>query len=203
MSLSPSVSIRRLTDAQIPAASALLGRGMRDNPTHVQAFGNRPERRERALSTMFAPFMRRQAVNGMVLGAFIGEELVGVAGLSLPGQCQPALFDKLRVLPGLLTFIGPRGLWRVYRWTRVWARQDARAPRHVHLGPMAVAPERQGQGIGSALFQRLCDELSERGLAGYLETDLAANVRLYQRFGFTTLAEQPVIGVHHWFMCRR
>ncbi|WP_311956165.1 GNAT family N-acetyltransferase [Halomonas garicola] len=203
MSQSNAVSIRRLAVAEIPAASALLGRGMRDNPTHIRAFGSQPARRERALSAMFAPFMRRQAVNGVVLGAFTEDELVGVAGLSLPGRCQPALADKLRALPALFSASGPGGLWRVYRWTRVWAQQDAQMPRHAHLGPMAVAPKRQGQGIGSALFQRLCDELSERQLVGYLETDLTANVRLYQRFGFTTVAEQPVIGVNHWFMQRR
>ncbi|WNK20347.1 GNAT family N-acetyltransferase [Halomonas piscis] len=175
---------------------------MRDNPTHIQAFGNDPETRRRALGAMFAPFMRRQATSGLVLGAFIEGELVGVAGLSLPGRCQPALVDKLRALPALFSASGPRGMWRVYRWTRVWAQQDAQMPRHAHLGPMAVAPQQQGQGIGSALFQRLCDELSERQLVGYLETDLTANVRLYERFGFTTVAEQPVIGVKHWFMQR-
>lgn len=197
-----SFSIRCLAVAQIPAASALLGRGMRDNPTHIQAFGSQPERRERALSAMFAPFMRRQAVSGVVLGAFTEDELVGVAGLSLPGRCQPALADKLRALPALFVAGGPRGLWRVYRWTRAWQKQDAKMSLHGHLGPLAVAPQQQGQGIGSALFQRLCDELSERQLVGYLETDLTANVRLYERFGFTTVAEQPVIGVKHWFMQR-
>lgn len=75
-------------------------------------------------------------------------------------------------------------------------------PCHGHLGPLAVTPERQGQGIGSALLYCLCDELYERELTGYLETDLAANVRLYQRFGFTTVAEQTVIGARQWFMKR-
>lgn len=199
-------SIRRLAVAEIPAASALLGLGMRDNPTHVCAFGDSPERRRRALVALFTPFMRHQAVDGVVFGAFMGEELVGVAGLSLPGRCQPAFMDKLRVLPALFCLCGSVGLWHVlwnlYRWTRVWKKQDAQMPRHGHLGPLAVSPERQGQGIGSALLQRLCDELDQRQLVGYLETDLAANVRLYQRFGFTAAAEQTVIGARQWFMKR-
>lgn len=202
MSQTQPVSIRRLAAAEMPAASALLGRGMRDNPTHVRAFGDNPERRHCALAAMFAPFMRRQAVNGVVFGAFIEDELVGVAGLSLPGRCQPALMDKLRALPALLVAGGPRGLWRVYCWTRIWKRRDAHMSRHGHLGPLAVVPQWQGRGIGSALMQCLCDELNKRQLAGYLETDLAANVRLYQRFGFSTVAEQPVVGVNHWFMWR-
>lgn len=197
-----ALRLRRLTAADIPAASELLGLGMRDNPTHVQAFGDDPERRRCALTAMFAPFMHRQAVNGVVLGAFVDGELVGVAGLSLPGCCQPALADKLRALPGLFAASGPRGLWRVYCWTRIWKKRDAQIPRHGHLGPLAVAPKHQGQGIGSALMQRLCDELSARRLVGYLETDLAANVRLYRRFGFFTLTEQRVVGTRHYFMQR-
>lgn len=202
MSPLPPISIRRLVAAEIPAASALLGLGMRDNPTHIQAFGNDPEKRRRALGAMFTPFMRRQATSGLVLGAFIEDELVGVAGLSLPGRCQPALVDKLRALPALFVACGPRGLWRVYRWTRIWKRRDAHMSRHGHLGPLAVVPQWQGRGIGSALMHCLCDELNKRQLAGYLETDLAANVRLYRRFGFSTVAEQPVVGVNHWFMWR-
>ncbi|GAA3903697.1 GNAT family N-acetyltransferase [Halomonas cibimaris] len=195
--------LRCLHAADVAAAAELLGRGMRDNPTHVQVFGEYPERRRRALAAMFAPFMRRQVQSGLAFGAFIGDELAGVAGLSLPGRCQPALADKLRALPALLAATGPRSLWRVYCWTRVWKQRDAQMPRHGHLGPLAVAPERQGQGIGSALFERLCDELGKRGLTGYLETDLAANVRLYERFGFSVVARRPVVGTEHWFMLQR
>lgn len=203
MSHSKPISICRLSVAEIPAASALLGRGMRDNPTHVRAFGNSPERRRRALAALFTPFMRRQAVNGIVLGAFIEDELVGVAGLSLPGQCQPALADKIRTLPALLMASSPLSLWRVYRWTRLWARRDANTPPHYHLGPLAIEPHWQGRGIGSALLERLCDQLDQHRALGYLETDRQDNVRLYERFGFTSVATEPVLGTTHWFMQRR
>lgn len=202
----PRYRLRRLSVSEMPAASALLGQGMRDNPTHVRAFGDNPERRRQALVAMFAPFMRRQAASGVVFGAFIGEELVGVAGMSLPGRCQPALKDKLCTLPALFLICGPVGLWHVlwnlYRWTRIWKQRDAHMPRHSHLGPLAIEPKWQGQGIGSALLKRLCDQLDQHQALGYLETDLAANVRLYQRFGFTTVAEQTAIGARQWFMRR-
>lgn len=35
-----------------------------------------------------------------------------------------------------------------------------------HVGPISVAPERQGEGIGSLLMQRALDELREMGAAG-------------------------------------
>jgi GNAT superfamily N-acetyltransferase len=151
---------------------------------------------------MFTPFIRRQTEEGVVFGAFIQGALVGVAGLSITGHCQPTLIDKIRTLPALLMASGPLSLWRVYRWTRVWARRDASTPPHWHLGPLAVEPQWQGQGIGSALLKRLCDQLDQHQALGYLETDRQKNVRLYERFGFTTVATEPVLGVMHWFMQR-
>jgi len=36
----------------------------------------------------------------------------------------------------------------------------------------------------------------------YLETDKSENVRFYERFGFTVVAEVNVLGVRNWFMSR-
>jgi hypothetical protein len=40
------------------------------------------------------------------------------------------------------------------------------------------------------------------GAVAYLETDRHANVRFYQKFGFTVVAEADVMGVPNWFMSR-
>lgn len=196
-----TVEIRPLTTAEAQSAAGLLGRGMRDNPTHIKAFGTDPGRRERTLRRIFTPFLERQLSDGRVLGAFADQRLVGVAALAAPGGCQPTLTDKRRALPALLAN-GPTSALRLLAWTRVWARRDADVPSHWHLGPLAVAPAWQGQGIGSRLLGRLCDHLDRQRGLGYLETDLPENVRLYRRFGFETLASEPVIGVTHWFMQR-
>ncbi|TDB01423.1 GNAT family N-acetyltransferase [Halomonas marinisediminis] len=196
------LEIRALTRAEARTAAGLLGRGMRDNPTHIRAFGADPVRRERTLRRIFVPFLQRQLGEGRVLGAFAGQRLVGVAALAAPGGCQPTLADRGRALPALLAN-GPASALRMRAWVRVWARRDAGMPRHWHLGPLAVAPEWQGQGVGSRLLSRLCDYLDRQRDLGYLETDLPENVRLYRRFGFETLASEPVIGVTHWFMQRQ
>src|SRR5690554_2687629 len=62
------VEIRPLATPDVSLAAGLLGRGMRDNPTHVQAFGADPARRERTLRRIFTPFLERQLNNGRVLG---------------------------------------------------------------------------------------------------------------------------------------
>lgn len=206
-----SIDIRALSRAQAGAAAGLLGRGMRDNPTHIQAFGSDPARRERTLMLMFTPFLRQQMRTGVALGAFFtsstaapdaSPSLAGVASVSAPGRCQPSLTSKLLALPAFLHGGGPQAALRMRAWVRVWAQRDKQAPMHWHLGPLAVLPQHQGRGIGSALLQRLCDHLDRHQALGYLETDRVENVTLYQRFGFSTVATQDVIGTPHWFMQR-
>ncbi|MGO2132701.1 MAG: GNAT family N-acetyltransferase [Halomonas sp.] len=206
------MTIRVLAEPHAADAAALLGLGMRDNPTHLSAFGNDPVRRERTLTKMFTPFLRQQMRTGLVLGAFSAlhtatpgseaAQLVGVAGLSAPGHCQPDLKSKLQALPAFVHFGGVSASRQLLSWVRAWSRRDAAAPAHWHLGPLAVAPQHQGCGVGSALLQQLCDHLDQQQALGYLETDKSENVTLYQRFGFTTLATETVIGTTHWFMSR-
>ena len=73
----------------------------------------------------------------------------------------------------------------------------------MHLGPIGVIPEVQGQHIGSRLMTRYCEALAATGEIGYLETDRLENVAFYRRFGFETMQEVPVIGVTNYFMSRR
>ena len=47
------IEIRELTPAETDRGARVLGRGMRDNPLHVQAFGSDPRRREETLTRMF------------------------------------------------------------------------------------------------------------------------------------------------------
>ena len=93
--------------------------------------------------------------------------------------------------PGLVAVFGP-------------PEQKALRPRepHWHLGPIAVLPERQGQGIGTRLLRRFCEEVDRAGDGAYLETDKPENVRLYQRFSFTVTARQTLFGVVTWIMWR-
>jgi putative acetyltransferase len=55
------------------------------------------------------------------------------------------------------------------------------------LGPISVAPARQGQGIGSRLIERALDALREKNAAGCV---LLGDPLYYQRFGF---APEPAL----------
>ena len=60
---------------------------------------------------------------------------------------------------------------------------------HFYLWLMAVAPERQGAGIGGALLTAVLDICDERQTLAYLEATRSENRRLYERYGFEATGE--------------
>ncbi|MFJ8993778.1 GNAT family N-acetyltransferase [Streptomyces sp. NPDC102279] len=55
---------------------------------------------------------------------------------------------------------------------------------HAYLWMIAVSPERQGEGLGSALMEPALDRCDREGLAAYLEASNARSRDLYERLGF-------------------
>lgn len=197
----PPIDIRPLTANAIAPAARLLAGSMRDNPLHRSVFGGDEARLEPLLAGSFNRLLRRQTRHGLVLGAYDCGLLVGVAAMVAPGHCQLHLQDKLGMLRLLARAGALRRLPRIQRWLGAWKRHDP-AFDHWHLGPAAVDRSRQGQGIGTRLMAEVCAQLDRRQGIGYLETDKAANVRLYRRGAFEVVARQSVLGVDNWFMLR-
>jgi GNAT superfamily N-acetyltransferase len=192
----------QLQRSELEEAARLLGRGMCDNPANIRAFGiPDAERRSQALVRFFGPVLRGLYERGLIWGAFRDGTLVGVCGMARPGLCQPSALEKLRVVPSV-AFGNPVGTpLRVLRWVGEWARRDPSEP-HWHLGPVAVDSHLHGQGIGGAMLAQFCGRMDNCAAPSYLETDKIENVRFYQKFGFTVVAEARVLGVRNWFMSR-
>jgi GNAT superfamily N-acetyltransferase len=195
------ILVRNLEPADLPSAVGVVARGMRDNPLHVAALGADPHVRGQRLIRMFTVALPLIFAKGVILGAFDGETLVGIAGMIGPGHCQPTLAEKLAVMPRLVPAVGSGAFARVGRWMRTWAQHDLREP-HSHLGPVAVDAHRQGTGIGTLLMKEYCVRLDRAHVAGYLETDKPSNVTFYERFGFETIGSTPVLNTPNWFMKR-
>ena len=196
-----NLEIRELSDAETLTAARVLGRGMRDNPIHIQVFGPNADRRERALSLMFAPVLRQQVRKGIVLGALTSGEVVGLTGMVPPGCCQLTIPEKIVILPALFRGSGLKSTLRVLEWTADWSRNDSKST-YWHLGPVAIDRNLQGQGIGSALLNAFCQRIDNHKSAAYLETDKEENVTFYERFGFEVVDQHPVLGIKNWFMFR-
>ncbi len=193
--------MRELRANELPAAVRVLARGMRDNPVNVQAMGGDQDTRLRRLHGMLAaalPMIMRKAA---LLGAFGHDELVGVLGLLPPGMCRSTLGEKVGMIPSMVLAMGLGALLRTAQWQGEWQKRDPAEP-HWHLGPVAVDPSLRGRGIGSAMMAAYCTRLDAVRAVGYLETDKPGNLRFYERFGFQTIAEAPVLGTLNWFMRR-
>lgn len=195
------LEIGALDASEIEEVVDVTARGMRDNPLHVAAFGDDPEKRRRSFrSLMSAAFSTRDFSHTLVARREDGV-IVGVCGMMPPGGCKPGIGQQLRLLPAMLR-LGPRTMMRMVRWLGAWQKHDPEE-RHWHLGPLAVDAHLQGQGVGSRMMGVFCAQMDAAHEDAYLETDKEINVRFYEKFGFEVIAEQEVLGVPNWFMLRR
>lgn len=69
------------------------------------------------------------------------------------------------------------------------ARHHLAGALHHHLAILAVRPDQQGQGIGTALLQAHHATFDWQGIAGYLEASDERTRELYLRHGFTDHGE--------------
>ncbi len=195
------VECRDLSPTDIKPAVELLARAMCDNPVLVRAFGADAVRRQRRLTRYYSQVVPLTLSKGGFLGAFLGGNLVGVAGTLRPGCCRPRFREVLRFVPSLVANNRPSAVLRIKRWQDAWGRHDL-PEVHWHVGLLAVDSQVQGMGVGTRLMAEHCVKMDRLAATSYLETDRAQNVRFYQRFGFQIVSQAPVLGVTNWFMKR-
>lgn len=187
-------------DADSNASLDVIVAAMQDNPMHIAALGTDQATRERRLREMFgmletSPALQEHSIVGIENG-----QVVGAVGLMAPGTCQPSIGQQLKMAPTILK-LGLGTARRIMTWRGGWARQDISEP-HWHVGPMAVAPDRQGQGIGSALMAEALRAVDTAGGVAYLETDREINVRFYEKLGFEVIGKDTLLGTTSWYMRR-
>lgn len=76
-------------------------------------------------------------------------------------------------------------------FSRLAVAVDDRPVKAVSLAPMAVLPDHQGKGIGSALVKRGLDLLAARGFAAVI---VLGHTEFYPRFGFSAEAVRHIAG---------
>jgi ribosomal protein S18 acetylase RimI-like enzyme len=191
-----SPDVHPLTDADVPTAVDTLARAFADYPytRHVIAADGHEERIRRFQELCLTRIGR---VYGRVWVADGGR---AVAVWSVPGQDPSPAFAELGPVLGELS--GDRA-------AASEAADAALAPYRPEepgwfLDTVATAPEVQGRGLGAAVLAPGIEEAERAGYPVFLETSSEANVRFYERLGFTVTAEVPLPdgGPRTWCMRR-
>jgi len=186
------LDVRKLRSDEHRLAAGLTARAFRDNPTSVAMFGEEPLERFFRMQLLWTAFFRNppQATRGV----FYQGCMLGVASAASPGQCIGH-----RLKPVQDSDEPPAGDPARQAYLQgIYARHDLPEAHH-HIGPVAVEPNFQGRGIGSALMRGLVASLDA---PSWFETDTELNVRFYTALGYTVVHKEDVFGLPLWFMRR-
>jgi ribosomal protein S18 acetylase RimI-like enzyme len=188
-----------MTAEDMDAACQVIGLAFADNPNTLAVVRGDRAKAQRVMQTAgrVAKLGRRYS---HVLVAERGSRLAGALNAAPWPHCQLRAGEKLKTAPSMMRVMGS-ALPRQLQLIGAWAKQDPRQP-HWHIGPIGVHPEFQGHGVGKALLGSFLEMVDGQRSPAYLETDVDRNVSLYEKFGFTVMARQEIIGIDNRFMWR-
>jgi GNAT superfamily N-acetyltransferase len=191
-----AVVVKKYSADRLDECVSVLAGAFVTNPLHVAAFGEGCIDQNR----LFFRIGLRHMFIGSGFVALVDGAVAGYAHFNASPYCLPAPEEIPMAMATVLKPLG-KAIPQVIRWFTRWCHLDPDVS-HVHLGPIGVAPDMQGHGVGTALMQRYVEHLEQENTAGYLETDRAENVEFYKKFGFVVRHEETVIGMPTWYMWR-
>ena len=139
----------------------------------------------RGLHSFFTSQIRRQY---LPLGhVYTTEDSAGRRSGARPTAAARGCSELFQLLPTAPFLVSSR----MVRALRLLFEIDALHPKepHWYLATLGTEPDRQGQGIGSALLRPVLARVDEEGVPAYLESSKERNVPLYARFGFEVIDE--------------
>jgi GNAT superfamily N-acetyltransferase len=177
-------TVRPATAADVPALADMLVRAFADDPVANFMFAG-VGRRQRGLHSFFISQLRRQYLPHRHV--YTTEKLDGAAVWGPPDRRRQGLRELFQLLPTAPFLVSPR----MIRALRLLFEIDSLHPKepHWYLATLGTEPDRQGQGIGSALLESVLTGVDEEGVPAYLESSKERNVPLYARFGFEVIDE--------------
>lgn len=189
--------VRKATKADVPRLGAMLGRAFYDDPVTAWSFRNDRTRLKwatRFFTMRLAALLRQDEVHTTT-------DLSGCAIWALPDKWKPRPLEVLRaysLFPGVA-----RNAMDVLRGLDRLEHAHPEKPPHYYLAVLGTEPERQGEGIGSAVLQPVLEECDRLEIGAYLESSKERNVHFYGRHGFRVTDELTMPnGPPVWLMWR-
>jgi ribosomal protein S18 acetylase RimI-like enzyme len=176
--------LRRATADEVPQLSRVLAAAFHHDPVFEWLI---PIERKRAqgLQRMFAIELH---AFGLARGSvWTSADLQGAALSTEPGKWRLPVHVQALHGPAFVRAFGPRLPRAALLLQRVELRH-VRGPHH-YFPAIGVAPERQGQGLGSQLMAPTLERCDAQGLPAYLEASTERSAALYQRLGFNVIRE--------------
>jgi ribosomal protein S18 acetylase RimI-like enzyme len=200
-----NATIDFLRQGEAKEASAVLGGAFVTSSPNCIAVWRAQGEEEIIKQAAIFRLLKLERQKSIVIVAKIDNRIVGALNMIEWPHCQLSPLETLKMLPRMFLILKGaafRGaMARAKKMQSVWAENDPKKP-HWHLGPIGVLPETQRKGIGSQMLTRGCEFVDQKMGPAYLETDKVENLALYERFGFSTIAEADVMGALNWFMWR-
>jgi ribosomal protein S18 acetylase RimI-like enzyme len=194
-----STSIRQVRGQDVPQLAAVLAAAFHDDPLNSW-LAPHPERRADILTRGMSLELR--AIYLPPGGCYTTTDLSGAALWAPPGRWKLPVARQLRLLPSFARLFGLQRLPQVLSGLATLERHHPEEP-HWYLAILGVAPDRQGQGLGSALLAHMLARCDADHLGAYLETSNQHNLRLYRRHGFQVRDQFDIPdGPHIWTMWR-
>lgn len=201
-------SITHLTQSQIAEAIAAMSSAFSQDPVMNYFVPEDPSANLNARKQICQGLIRyTQPYNHIYTTT---NELKGVAAW-LPPEASSNIFLEIWsfMTSGLL--IAPFSMrWeRIFDFLNIIIQEAANRHRYVsephwYLMLLGVAPEYQGQGVGSQLIQPILQQADQNQTLCYLETSTESGVRFYRRHGFEVVTTITLAqGVCYWIMKRQ
>ncbi|MGW0396020.1 GNAT family N-acetyltransferase [Streptomyces sp. NPDC003042] len=192
------LEIRQADQSDRDAVARLLDEAFRDDPVTCWVFPD-PE--------------HRAAVNGRFLGVFVDVALAeGRIDYAVDGSAA-ALWLRIPAgepegedeTPARMRAVADPDNERCELVGRLTGEVHPTAEEHEYLLMIAVAPDRQGEGLGTALMRPVLERCDRDGVPAYLEASSERSKGLYERLGweFTGQAVRLPGGPLMWPMWRK
>lgn len=180
-----TATARPATTADIAGMADSLAHAFHDDPVMTWLFGDTAPRPVRYLRPFFAREGARHLRHHEV---FTIDGTPGAAYWDPPGHWRTAPLDILRMAPLIVRGMGTRTLKALQGLGRMEAAHGQH-PDHYYLAVLGTRPDRQGEGLGSALLAPVLGRCDAAGIGAYLESSKEANIPFYRRHGFEVVGE--------------
>ncbi|MNQ81737.1 Mycothiol acetyltransferase [compost metagenome] len=195
-----AVHLAPLTAAQDGAALDLLDRAFASDPTlGWYLFAERPGFAQHRRAYL-AAYQRLHRANRMpTLTVWQAGQLVGACYFGLAGQ-HPSASSLEEIGRAIRQLCGADCLARLDQLLDAFEQQPSH-PGSARIEFIAVAPDRQGRGIGGLLLSQTLAQLRQQGCQRVtLETGEPRNLVLYRRHGFVQSGQLLLTGLQQYYL---